>query len=71
MVGVQVEPLGQPVRTPTVQGISGPRVRVGIQRPAQTTVCVHSEPVGQSFAPSVHGSVGSGGVVVGSEVVRH
>lgn len=38
MVGVQVEPLGQPVRAPTVQGISGPCVGVAIQRPLHVTV---------------------------------
>ena len=72
MVGVQVDPVGQPVFTPTVQGICVGGVEVGKQRPRQTTVWVHVKPVGQSFAPSVHGSVGSGaGLVVGGEVSMH
>jgi hypothetical protein len=72
MVGVQVDPVGQPVFTPTVQATSVGGVGVGIQRPRQTTVCVQIERVGQSFAPSVHGSVGSGaGLFVGGEVAMH
>lgn len=72
IVGVQVDPFGQPVSTPTVQGICAGGVGLGIQRPRQTTVCVHVKPVGQSFAPSVHGIVGSGaGLVVGGEVTMH
>ncbi|KAF7506617.1 hypothetical protein GJ744_011549 [Endocarpon pusillum] len=73
MVGVQVDPVGQPVFTPTVQGICVGGVGVEIQRPRQVTVWVHVKPAGQSFAPSVHGSVGSGAGLVagGGEVVMH
>lgn len=73
MVGVQVDPVGQPVFTPTVQGTSAGGVGVGIQRPRQVTVCVHVKPEGQSFAPSVHGTVGSGAglVLVGGAVAMH
>lgn len=47
VVGVQVEPVGQPVVTPTVQGMLGGGVKMDKQSPPQVIVCVQVDPVGQ------------------------
>jgi hypothetical protein len=63
MVGVQVDPVGQP-GWPTVQGTWVLGGCVGMQRPPQTIVCVQKEPPGQSLAPTTQVWVGNGSGVV-------
>lgn len=63
MVGVQVDPVGQPA-WPAVQGIWVMGFCVVIHRPPQADVCVQNEPPGQSLAPTRQVCVGTGSGVV-------
>ena len=50
-VGVQVDPVGQPRRSPIVQPINGGTWADGVHTPPQVDVWVHVDPVGHGTPP--------------------